>query len=151
MIHSRTFSAIAVQALLLLVMLTVQNSHVTAQFGFSVPCNNCLTTQLGTIPSCAGVNMTDSSQRSTPQYRTCLCDSSFDFSWTKGCTNTCQATEIQSLQNGYPELLKTGLNLTCVKPSPSPTATPSAATEAQTIIGWTTMAFVTLAALLCAA
>lgn len=149
MAHSRTLYAISAQVLLLFAVLAVQKNQVAAQFDLSVPCNNCLTTQLGSLPGCVGVNMTDVSQRSNPKYQSCLCESSFDFTWTKSCGTNCQATELQNFVNGYPDLLKSGLNLTCIKPTPSPSPTPSSATvEAKTMFGWTITALATLAALL---
>ncbi|KAK3819639.1 MAG: hypothetical protein J3Q66DRAFT_335121 [Benniella sp.] len=151
MASSRTLLAIVLQALFLLVV--IQNNQVIAQFDLSVPCNTCLVNQLGSLPSCAGVNLTDVAQRSDPKYQNCLCESSFDFTWTKACGTSCQATELQNFVSGYPDLLKSGLNLTCVKPTPSPSPSPattpsSATTEARAMFGWAFIAFVTLAAML---
>lgn len=99
----------------------------TAQFGLSIPCNNCLVTQISTLPGCVGVNLTNitPAQQTSPQYRSCLCDASFDFNWTQPCGSSCQTNEIQNFESNYGSLLKTGLNLTCIKPAPSPTATSS--------------------------
>ncbi|KAI7818306.1 hypothetical protein BC939DRAFT_297659 [Gamsiella multidivaricata] len=157
MAHSflRTLLALATQTCLLLTILTmVPQNQVSAQFGLSVPCNNCLVSQISTLPSCVGVNLTDPAQQSTPQYRTCLCDSSFDFNWTKSCGTSCQTNELQNFESNYPNLLKTGLNLTCVKPTPtaSPTPTPTNSAMRQmcdmkAMLGWTVVVSAVLALL----
>ncbi|KAF8983341.1 hypothetical protein BGZ46_010463 [Entomortierella lignicola] len=143
--------------LVLVALATVPNTNnllVSAQFGLSVPCNNCIVSQIGALPGCVGVNLTNTTQQSTTAYRTCLCDASFDFNWTAPCTTDCQANEIQNFEANYATLLKTGLNLTCVKPTPSPTPTTSAAPTAtksaassltmsmdsMAIFGWTVVA-----------
>ncbi|KAF9101342.1 hypothetical protein BGX27_011508 [Mortierella sp. AM989] len=127
-----------------------KDHFVYAQFGLSVPCNNCLVSKISSLPTCVDVNLTDTTQQSTPQYKTCLCDSSFDFNWTSPCTTGCQTNELQNFQTNYPNLLKTGLNLNCVKPTPtpSPSATPepsAALTTAMTLdskalLGWALVA-----------
>ncbi|KAI1314378.1 hypothetical protein EDD11_002243 [Mortierella claussenii] len=120
---ARPHLVVTLALLLLSSLLTI--SPVAGQFGLSLPCNNCLVTQIKSLPTCASVNVTDPAQQSTPQYKTCLCDSSFDFNWTKPCSANCQTNELSNFQNNYSNLLKTGLNLTCVKPTPSPTPTPT--------------------------
>jgi hypothetical protein len=106
-----------------LVLLGHTPGRVFAQFGLSVPCNACLTTQLALLPNCAGINLTNTAQQSTPQYHTCICSASFNFSWTSPCSgNSCQLSELTTFDSNFPVLL-TALNITCIKPTPSPTPT----------------------------
>lgn len=128
MAPSRSVLILALQVLLLTV-LTQMNNKVSAQFGLSVPCNNCLVGQISTLPTCVGVNL---SNQTAPEYKTCLCDASFDFTWTNACATSCQANELTVFKNGFAGNLLTGLNITCVKPTPSPTPTPAATTTADT-------------------
>ncbi|KAG0032751.1 hypothetical protein BGZ81_010150 [Podila clonocystis] len=132
------------QTLVLLAFLSSKTTHVSA--GISVSCNNCLVTQLNTQPTCAGINLTNTAQQGTPQFKTCICDASFDFNWTNPCATTCQPSELSSFKSDFSVIINT-LNITCVKPTPSPTPTPSAATgivgttgATAMMIGWTLVA-----------
>jgi len=119
--------ALAAFLTLSLVFLSNNGNQVSAQFGLSVPCNNCLTTQLATLPRCTGINLTDTTQQSTPQFHTCICSSSFEFNWTLPCSGTsCQLGELSTFTSNFPTILKS-LNITCVKPTPSPTPSPTPA------------------------
>ncbi|KAG0326155.1 hypothetical protein BG004_003032 [Podila humilis] len=111
------------QSLVLLALISQPLNQVHGA-GVSVPCNSCLVNQLGTQPTCKGVNLTDTTQQSTPGYKTCICDASFDFGWTNTCANTCQPSELTSFQSDFATIIKT-FNFTCIKPTPSPTPTPS--------------------------
>ncbi|KAF9355049.1 hypothetical protein BGX26_007044 [Mortierella sp. AD094] len=153
---SYTRPRLSITFLLLLAALAIVPNNkdylVSAQFGLSVPCNNCLVSKISSLPSCVGVNLTDPAQQLTPQYGTCLCDSSFDFNWTIPCTTSCQTNELQNFETNFPSLLKTGLNLTCVKPTPSPTSTSSStptksaasamfmSLDSMALLGWTIVA-----------
>ncbi|KAF8933909.1 hypothetical protein EDD21DRAFT_417856 [Dissophora ornata] len=159
MTNPRTFlTIVSLQALVLLLtaLTTVPNAQVSAQFGLSVPCNDCLVKQISTLSSCVGVNLTDSAEKSTTQYGTCLCNASFDFNWTTPCETSCQTNEIQNFESNFPTLLKTGLNLTCVKPTPSPTPTPTSSSattttammkNAKVLMGWSVLASAVLTVL----
>ncbi|KAF9965297.1 hypothetical protein BGZ70_005099 [Mortierella alpina] len=147
-IHRSPLS-LTTQALLLVATLS-QLSPVSAQFGLSVACNDCLVGQIGTLPSCAGVNLTSADAKSSPQYKTCLCDSSFDFGWTAPCASKCQANELTTFQSNYGNLLKSA-NFVCVKPTPSPSPSPTPAPQsaasslqAASVLGWTVMGSVLL-------
>ncbi|KAF9903547.1 hypothetical protein BX616_001593 [Lobosporangium transversale] len=109
---------------LILVVLSTTD-RVSAQFDISIPCNDCLEKQIVTLPSCAGVNLSNLSDYSNPQYRTCLCESTFDYSWLQPCSTSCQPKELTDFQTNFPELIKTTFNLTCVKPTPSSSSSPS--------------------------
>ncbi|KAF9436747.1 hypothetical protein BGZ76_003104 [Entomortierella beljakovae] len=120
-----------VTVLLLLAAIAIvpnDNYLAAAQFGLSVPCNNCIIDKLGALPTCTGVNITDPTQLQTEKVKTCLCDASFDFNWTTPCSTSCQTNELQNFQSNFGNLLKTGLNATCVKPTPSASPSPSPST-----------------------
>ncbi|KAF9151959.1 hypothetical protein BG015_006005 [Linnemannia schmuckeri] len=129
MAFSRSILILALEAVLLLTVLTQMGNQVSAQFGLSVPCNNCLVGQISALPTCVGVNL---GNQTTPEYKACLCDASFDFTWTNACSTSCQANELTVFKSGFASNLLTGLNITCVKPTPSPTPTPAATTTADT-------------------
>ncbi|KAG0052269.1 hypothetical protein BGZ83_002774 [Gryganskiella cystojenkinii] len=143
------FSTAIVLALVVL-NTSSNNNHVLAQSGISTICNNCLTTQLGLLPSCAGVNLSDPAQQSTPQYHTCICNASFGFNWTQPCATptTCQAAELTTFES---TLLQT-LNVTCIKPTPSPSPTPTKGSGAaastvmtgNSMAGWATLTSIVL-------
>ncbi|KAF9402157.1 hypothetical protein BGX21_011032 [Mortierella sp. AD011] len=152
-----TRSQFSVTFLLLLTALAIVPNNkdylVSAQFGLSVACNDCLVSKISTLPSCTGVNLTDTAEQSTSQYGTCLCDSSFDFNWTTPCITSCQTNEIQNFETNFPNLLKTGLNLTCVKPTPSPTSSSTTSeasamftsVDSKALLGWTMVAALAIA------
>ncbi|KAG0286431.1 hypothetical protein BGZ96_009457 [Linnemannia gamsii] len=128
---SRFVLILALEVVLFLTVLTHTGNHVSAQFGLTGPCNDCLIRQIAALPTCVGVNL---GNQTTPEYRTCLCDASFDFTWTNTCaaSNNCQPNELTSFKNGFANNLLTGLNITCVKPTPSPTPAPTTTTTADT-------------------
>ncbi|KAF9133659.1 hypothetical protein BGW39_009276 [Mortierella sp. 14UC] len=138
---SRSLFILALETLLLLVILTQTGNQVSAQFGLSLPCDKCLVRQIATLPTCAGVSLTN---QIAPEYRTCLCDATFDYSWTNGCSTDCQVNELATFKSSFANTLLTGLNITCIKPTPSPTtsaiSTPtSAAVQSNTqaaVLGW---------------
>ncbi|KAG0100448.1 hypothetical protein BGZ93_001034 [Podila epicladia] len=137
------------QSFVLLAFLSSRTNHVSA--GISVSCNNCLVTQLHAQPTCAGIDLTNTTQHSTPQFKTCICDASFDFNWTNPCATTCQPSELSSFKSDFSVIINT-LNITCIKPTPSPTPTPSAASGivvttgiTAMMIGWTLAAALVMA------
>ncbi|KAF9425456.1 hypothetical protein BGZ94_007510 [Podila epigama] len=142
----RSFCSLAMlQTLALLAILsnwTGGNSGVLAA-GLSVPCNNCLVGQLNSLPTCVNINLTNSTQQTTPEFKTCICDASFDFGWTNPCANTCQPSELATFKADFSVII-TSLNLNCIKPTPTPTPTPSptptpnaATTKASLMTSWT--------------
>ncbi|GJJ76639.1 hypothetical protein EMPS_08998 [Entomortierella parvispora] len=112
-------------AILALGLVFLCSNQASAQFGLSVACDNCLTKELGLLPNCAGINLTNTAQQSTPQFHTCICSASFGFNWTTPCSGTsCQLADLSTFTSNFPTLL-TSLNITCIKPTPSPTPTPT--------------------------
>ncbi|KAG0231489.1 hypothetical protein BGW42_000195 [Actinomortierella wolfii] len=98
-----------------------------AQFGISKGCSNCLEQRLLTsVPQCATLNLTNSSQYNTPEYRDCICYSSFDFNWTLPCRDygSCQVTELSDYREMYSAVFAQ-YNLTCIKPTPTPLSSAS--------------------------
>ncbi|KAF9906744.1 hypothetical protein EC991_000337 [Linnemannia zychae] len=138
---TRSVFILALETLLVLAVLTQMGNQVSAQFGLSQPCDTCLVRQIGTLPTCAGVSLTN---QTAPGYRTCLCDATFDYSWTNACSTDCQVNELATFKSSFANTLQTGLNITCVKPTPSPTTSAvssptSAAVQSNTqaaVLGW---------------
>ncbi|KAF9167729.1 hypothetical protein DFQ26_003313 [Actinomortierella ambigua] len=111
----------------ILVSLAFYSTLVSAQAGISIGCSSCIQQKLLTgVPQCNGVNLTDISQRNSSLYRDCICYSSFDFNWTLPCRDfgVCQMSDLTSFQQTYPSIFS-ALNLTCVKPTPTPTGSAS--------------------------
>ncbi|KAF9391637.1 hypothetical protein CPB97_005932 [Podila verticillata] len=142
-------SLFALALLQSLVLFAFLSTGVSA--GVSVPCNNCLVTQLNAQPTCTGINLTNTVQQNTQQFKTCICDASFDFNWTNACSTICQPSELSTFKSDFSVIITT-LNITCVKPTPSPTPTPSAATgfvgttgTTAMTIGWTLVAALVMA------
>ncbi|KAF9960059.1 hypothetical protein BGZ72_008017 [Mortierella alpina] len=149
MTNTRSPLSLTTQALLLLATVSYLN-QVSAQFGLSAACNDCLVGQIGSLPSCVGVNLTGADARSNPRFSTCLCDASFDFGWTAPCGAKCQANELNTFQGNYANLLKTA-NIVCVKPTPSPSPSPTPAPQSAAsdlkvagVLGWTVLGSVLL-------
>ncbi|KAK3815837.1 MAG: hypothetical protein J3R72DRAFT_51945 [Linnemannia gamsii] len=134
---SRSVFILALETILLLAVLTQMGSQVSAQFGLSQPCDNCLAKQITTVPTCVGVNLAN---QTAPEYRVCLCDATFDYSWTNGCSTACQANELATFKSSFANTVQTGLNITCVKPTPSPTIPAASPTPTSAAVQSTTQA-----------
>ncbi|KAG0264588.1 hypothetical protein BGZ95_003554 [Linnemannia exigua] len=153
MVLTRSVFILALETVLLLAVLTQMGSQVSAQFGLSQPCDTCLAKQIVAVPTCVGVNLAN---QAAPEYRVCLCDATFDYSWTNGCSTACQANELATFKSSFANTVQTGLNITCVKPTPSPTtpvvSTPtSAAVQSITqaaLLGWAVVISTVMAVLI---
>ncbi|KAF9925356.1 hypothetical protein FBU30_004827 [Linnemannia zychae] len=129
----RAVFLLAMEAVLFLAVLTHLGGQVSAQFPISSPCNNCIVTQLSSQPYCAGVDITNATAQGTPEYRNCVCSATNNYTWTDACLNKpCTPIEVTSFQNSFEGLLKTGLNITCIRPTPSPPPTTASTTNAVT-------------------